>query len=244
MSITVDIRKRLGSFALNMQFDCEEKILGFLGASGSGKSMLLNCIAGLETPDEGKIIVDGTVYFDSKEKVNLPTAKRRIGYVFQNYALFPHMTVLQNVMYGLKNIPKQEKLLRVLNLLETMQLLHVKDSFPSQLSGGQQQRTALARSLILEPAIMLMDEPFSALDYSLKKQLEREMLSILSDFKGRTLFVTHNMEEAYSICSSIAVCSAGRILALEKKDVIFTAPPVLFVQPAPAYKNALQLLEH
>ena len=176
MSLHIDIRKRLGSFTLDVKFSAENGITSLLGASGCGKSMTLKCIAGIEKPDEGRIELDGTVLFDSAQKINLPPQKRRVGYLFQNYALFPNMSVRQNILCGLnreKDRGAKERRLR--DMLRMMQLEGLEDRKPAQLSGGQQQRAALARILVNDPQILLLDEPFSALDGHLRDSLKVEM---------------------------------------------------------------------
>lgn len=243
MAISLDIHKQLDKFRLDIHLHTDGKNICLFGPSGSGKTMTLNCISGLETPDEGYIRVNDIVYYHSEENRNIPTAKRKIGYVLQNYALFPHLTVFQNILFGLHHLPKKERIERGMHFLDIIHLSTLKDRYPSQLSGGQQQRVALARSLILDPDILLMDEPFSALDYNLKKELREQLLAILSHYKGQTVFVTHNLEEAYDICDSIAVYSQGHIIALDRKTEIFPEPPRLHVSVAPKYAHMAGLLQ-
>lgn len=243
MAIHMDIHKKLNKFRLDIHMHTEEKTLCLFGPSGSGKTMTINCIAGLETPDEGYIKVNDEVYYHSEGKINVPPAKRKVGYVFQNYALFPHMTALQNIMYGLHRLPEKQRMEKAMHFLEITRMTALKDRYPSQLSGGQQQRVALARSLILDPDILLMDEPFSALDGMLKKQLESELLAILEKYKGQTLFVTHNIEEACAVCDSIAVYSTGRIIALDKKTAIFTEPPQTQIKISAEYRKLRDILQ-
>ena len=200
MSLHVDIRKRLGSFMLDVKFSAENGITSLLGASGCGKSMTLKCIAGIEKPDEGRIELDGTVLFDSAQKINLPPQKRRVGYLFQNYALFPNMSVRQNILCGLnreKDRGAKERRLR--DMLRMMQLEGLEDRKPAQLSGGQQQRAALARILVNDPQILLLDEPFSALDGHLRDSLKVEMRDLLERFGREVLMVTHDRNEAYNM---------------------------------------------
>lgn len=242
MAIHLDIHKQLDKFRLDIHLHTDEKRLCLFGPSGSGKTMTLNCIAGLDAPDEGYIRVNDHLYYHSEKKCNVPPAKRKVGYMFQDYALFPHLTVYQNIVFGLHHVPKKEQKERGMHFLEITRLSPLKDHYPSQLSGGQKQRVALARSLILDPDILLMDEPFSALDYSLKKELKGELLAILSRYKGQTVFVTHNLEEAYEICDSIAIYSAGHILALDKKYNLFTEPPQSILGIAPAYQHIMDVL--
>ncbi|MGX8693196.1 MAG: sulfate/molybdate ABC transporter ATP-binding protein, partial [Clostridia bacterium] len=196
MSLHVDIRKRLGSFTLDVSFTAENGVTSLLGASGCGKSMTLKCIAGIEKPDEGRIELDGRVLFDSETGVNLPPQKRRVGYLFQNYALFPNMTVAQNIFCGLnreKDRALKERRLR--EMLRMMQLEGLEERKPAQLSGGQQQRVALARILVNDPQILLLDEPFSALDGHLRDSLKVEMRDLLERFGREVLMVTHDRNE-------------------------------------------------
>ena len=166
MALEVDIEKKLGDFRLRAAFTCDKGITGILGASGSGKSMTLKCIAGIERPDRGRIVLDGRVLFDSRQKINLKPQKRRVGYMFQNYALFPTMTVTQNIAAG-QGISAD----RVREMIERFHLKGLEGHYPSELSGGQQQRVALARIMAYRPDLILLDEPFSALDDNLKERL-------------------------------------------------------------------------
>ncbi len=223
MALYVDIKKRLGKFNLNVQFSSTEGIMSLLGSSGSGKSMTLKCIAGIETPDEGRIVLDDRVLFDSKKKINLPPQKRKVGYLFQNYALFPNMTVEENIGAGV-HLPKKEKEIRVQEKIKTFFLEGLEKKLPSQLSGGQQQRVALARILASEPDIIMLDEPFSALDSYLKWQLEQEIMETLSKFNGTVLLVSHNRNEVYRFSNDIAVISDGKIETVNKKEDLFNNP--------------------
>ena len=225
MSLHVDIRKRLGSFTLDVTFSAENGITSLLGASGCGKSMTLKCIAGIEKPDEGRIELDGTVLFDSKQKINLPPQKRRVGYLFQNYALFPNMSVRQNILCGLnreKDRGAKERRLR--DMLRMMQLEGLEDRKPAQLSGGQQQRVALARILVNDPQILLLDEPFSALDGHLRDSLKVEMRDLLERFGREVLMVTHDRNEAYNMSREIAVMDNGRLLTIKPTKALFADP--------------------
>ena len=225
MSLHVDIRKRLGSFTLDVQFSAENGITSLLGASGCGKSMTLKCIAGIEKPDEGRIELDGTVLFDSAQKINLPPQKRRVGYLFQNYALFPNMTVRQNILCGLnreKDRGAKERRLR--DMLRMMQLEGLEDRKPAQLSGGQQQRVSLARILVNDPQILLLDEPFSALDGHLRDSLKVEMRDLLERFGREVLMVTHDRNEAYNMSREIAVMDSGRLLTIKPTKALFADP--------------------
>ena len=222
MSLEVAIKKQLGCFTLNVSFSAGNEVLALLGSSGCGKSMTLRCIAGVERPDEGRIVADGRVLFDSARRINLPPQQRRVGLLFQNYALFPNMTVEQNIAAGLGRGGKGSSL--VAEYLRRFRLEGLEQHLPRQLSGGQQQRVALARMLITQPALLMLDEPFSALDAHLRWELEQEVLSITRDFGGTTLLVSHNRDEVYRIADSIAVYSHGSIDRVGKKWSLFRDP--------------------
>ena len=225
MSLSVDIRKRLGSFTLDVSFTAERGITSLLGASGCGKSMTLKCIAGIEKPDEGRITLDGRVLFDSEKKINLPPQARRVGYLFQNYALFPNMTVAQNILCGLnREKDRSAKERRLREILRMMQLEGLEERKPAQLSGGQQQRVALARILVSDPQILLLDEPFSALDGHLRDSLKVEMRDLLERFGREVLMVTHDRNEAYNMSREIAVMDKGRLLAVKPTKALFADP--------------------
>ena len=225
MSLHVDIRKALGSFTLDVRFTAGNGITSLLGASGCGKSMTLKCIAGIEKPDEGRIELDGRVLFDSEAHINLPPQARRVGYLFQNYALFPNMTVRQNILCGLnreKDRVVREERLR--DMLRMMQLEGLEERKPSQLSGGQQQRVALARILVNDPQILLLDEPFSALDSNLRDSLKVELRDLLKRFGREVLMVTHDRNEAYNMSREIAVMDGGRLLTVKPTKALFADP--------------------
>lgn len=233
----VDIEKQLANFALNTAFTAQQETLGLLGGSGSGKSMTLRCIAGVETPTKGRIVLNGQTLFDSQKRINVPSHQRKVSLVFQNYALFPHMTVAQNIEFGLQQIPKAMRSQRVNRQLALVQLQGLGDRYPHQLSGGQQQRVALARALATEPEALLLDEPFSALDTYLRNQVERQLVETLSTYPGVTLFVTHNLEEAYRVCEKLMVMSGGKPIAFDSKHRIFEHPRTLRVAQLTGCKN-------
>lgn len=236
--LIVDIQKRLANFDLDLAFDVTNSTLGILGGSGTGKSMLLRCIAGMETPTQGQIVLNGRVLFDAKRGINVPSRDRRIGFLVQNYALFPNMTVTKNIAFGLpRSLSAREVRQRVEAQLEAVQLQGYGDRYPHQLSGGQQQRVALARVLASQPEVILLDEPFSALDTHLRSQMELEMIARLRDFRGVSLFVTHNLEEAYRICDDLLVLEKGHALASGSKYDIFEHPGVLGVAQLTGCKN-------
>lgn len=226
MSVLVDIHKDYGRFRLDVKFEAGNEAVALLGASGSGKSLTLRCIAGIDKPDSGKIIVDGVTFFDSDKRINLPVQQRRVGLLFQNYALFPNMTVRQNILSGmtaLKLTPTQKEE-RIAELVSALFLNGLEHSRPAQLSGGQQQRTALARILASEPRVILLDEPFSALDSYLRWQMEQEIGAVLARFSGTALMVSHNRDEVYRMCDKIAVLDCGRVRSVAEKWELFKNP--------------------
>jgi len=226
MALEVRIQKKLGSFRLNVAFTADAEWTGMLGASGCGKSMTLKCIAGVETPDEGFIRYNGRVLFDSEKRINLPPRQRRVGYLFQSYALFPHMTVLENIQVGM---PKHtvNKTAAAKQAVERFFLQGLEDKRPGQLSGGQQQRAALARLIASQPEMILLDEPFSALDSHLKWRMERELTEALSSFAGTVLMVSHSRDEIYRICTKLCVFDAGTIDVAGSVHDVFQNPQTM-----------------
>ena len=201
MSLEINIEKKLDGFTLRAAFTAGNTSTALLGASGCGKSMTLRCIAGIVKPDRGRIVLDGRMLFDSAQHIDLPPQQRGVGLLFQNYALFPNMTVEQNILCGLK-AEKDPAARRAAcaEMLRAMRLEPLAKRYPAQLSGGQQQRAALARILVGKPRILMLDEPFSALDSYLREEVEGEVGSLLASFAGTALLVTHNRDEAYRLC--------------------------------------------
>ena len=236
-SLLVDIAHPVANFRLEVAFTAQQETLGILGGSGSGKSMTLRCLAGVETPTSGRIVLNGRTLFDAVRRINIPSRQRHIGLVFQNYALFPHLTIAQNIAFGLPRLPNALRQQRVAQQLASVQLQGLGDRYPHQLSGGQQQRVALARALATEPAVLLLDEPFSALDTYLRSQMERQLMETLSTYRGITLFVTHNLEEAYRVCETLLVMSGGRAIAHSSKHQIFEHPQTVRVAQLTGCKN-------
>lgn len=221
MALLVDIEKRLGDFRLDVKLEVGNEVLGLVGNSGCGKSLTLRCIAGIEKPDRGRIVLDGVTLFDSEKHVNLTPQKRHTGLMFQNYALFPNMTVRQNIRAGTlrDQQTEQERDRKVSDIMDSFGLSALAQHYPRQLSGGQQQRTALARILVSEPRILMLDEPFSALDSELKFRMEKEVREVIDRFGKTTLLVSHDRGEAYRLCSRIAMVHEGcadRILSKEE----------------------------
>lgn len=245
--LLVEIEKRVPGFELQVSFQSDREPLGLLGASGSGKSMTLRCIAGLETPTQGRIVLNGRVLFDAERRINLPSRQRHVGLVFQHYALFPHLTVAQNIAFGMQAMPRRQRAAEVASYLERLDLTGLGDRYPRQLSGGQQQRVALARALAIHPDILLLDEPLSALDTHLRSQIEKLLVEVLAEYSGITLFITHKLEEAYRLCPKLLVLGNGRVLAAGAKEAIFQAPPTFAVARVTECKNfsrARRLGEH
>ena len=225
MSIYVDIEKDLGSFCLKAKFEVGDETLALLGPSGCGKSMTLRCIAGIEKPDRGRIVVDGVTVFDSEKKINLSPQLRHTGFLFQNYALFPNMTVLKNIQAGAKrekDPSKRQDMIRT--VMDRFDLEPLADRYPHQLSGGQQQRVALARILVSSPRVLLLDEPFSALDSHLRFKLEQEVRKVIRQFGKTVLLVSHDRNEVYRMSDSVAIMESGKIERIGPRGDVFADP--------------------
>jgi molybdate transport system ATP-binding protein len=220
------IRKSFGAFALDVFFEAGDETVGLLGASGCGKSMTLKCIAGIVHPDEGKIVVNGVTLFDSERRIDLPPQKRHVGLLFQNYALFPNMTVKQNI---LSVLPREDRKngRKLASLVERFYLGGLEGRYPAQLSGGQQQRAALARIMATEPSILMLDEPLSALDSYLRWMLEGELVRTLEEFRGTTLYVSHNRDEVYRLCRRVCTMNRGRNEEVRTVRELFESPNTL-----------------
>ncbi len=235
--LKVDIKKKLKEFDLDVSFELKKGRLGILGPSGCGKSMTLKSIAGIVNPDKGIVTLktsEETTYFDSDKKINLKPQKRKVGYLFQNYALFPNMTVEENVAIGLgKN--KDEKI--VSEIIKRYHLEGLEKRYPRQLSGGQQQRVALARIMAYSPDVILLDEPFSAMDTYLKEQLRIELVNSLDDFDGLSILVTHNRDEAFQFCDELIILDEGKIIAKGDTHEIFENPKKVQVARLTGCKN-------
>jgi len=223
--IEVRISKALELFSLQVHLKLSKgSSLALVGPSGSGKSMTLRMIAGLEQPDEGYIKVGDTIFYDSSERINVSAYKRRVGYLFQNYALFPHLTVEKNIAFGLNHCPRLERQAKVHAIMERLRIKGLEKRYPQYISGGQQQRVALARTLVTDPELLLLDEPFSALDSQVKKKMEKEVIDVRNAFSGTMILVTHSLEEAFRLCTNIAVMDNGKIIQLGTQDEIIHQP--------------------
>ena len=240
MSLEVNITKKLDGFTLHANFAARSTATAILGASGCGKSMTLRCIAGIVKPDAGRIVLDGRVLFDSAQHIDLPPQQRGVGLLFQNYALFPNMTVEQNILCGLKaEKDKAARKARCAEMLQAMRLESLAKRYPAQLSGGQQQRTALARILVGRPKILMLDEPFSALDSYLREEMEGEVGSLLAGFGGTALLVTHNRDEAYRLCRDMIVMDGGQVLRTGGTKEVFADPQSTTAARLTGCKNIL-----
>ncbi|HIE35398.1 MAG TPA: ATP-binding cassette domain-containing protein [Campylobacterales bacterium] len=205
--IKVDIKKRLDSFTLNINKSIKRRdFLALFGESGAGKTTFLRILSGLETPDEGRIVVDDKIWFDSKRGINLAIQKREIGFVFQEYALFPNMSVFENLLFAKKDKIRANFLLRLIELED------LKDRYPHQLSGGQKQRVALIRALMRSPKILLLDEPLSALDPNMRRKLQDELIKIHQQFNITTILVSHEISEIFRLCKRVFVLNRGEVV--------------------------------
>jgi len=225
-----EIEKNFKGFSLNVHINTKSGVTALMGASGSGKSMTLRCIAGVSKPDRGHISLNGKVLFDSEKKIDLPPQKRNTGFLFQDYALFPNMTVRRNIMAGVKEKKRRERQTAAEELAQVFHLYPHLDKYPHQLSGGEKQRCALARILAGSPDILMLDEPFTALDSHLRWELEMELAALFRDFPKPVLYVSHNRDEVYRLCNDIVIINRGKSEITGDKWALFTNP--LTVQAA------------
>ena len=226
MSARLEVRvvKRLPGFQLDASWEADGGVAVLFGPSGAGKTLTLQCLAGLERPDAGRIVVDGRVLFDSARGVDEPPQARRVGYVFQGYALFPHLSVLENVAFGLRHRPRTERRARAADVLARLGLGGLEQRLPRELSGGQRQRVALGRALAIDPAILLLDEPLSALDAPLRRALRDELRAILSDWRTAAVLVTHDFTEGYRLADRIVVYDGGRVIQAAPRAELLWQP--------------------
>lgn len=237
--LIADFFLRRGEFQLHVQLAIGAEVLVLFGPSGSGKTTTLNAIAGLVTPERGEIVLDGQVLFrrDGGRGINLPARKRRIGYVFQHYALFPHLTALQNVAFALRGPAGRA---RAFELLERMNLAHLADRYPHELSGGQQQRVAITRALAARPAVLLLDEPFSALDTGARQHLQLELMSWQQELGLAVIYVTHRLEDAFALGQRLAVMHDGRVEQVGPIEQVFRYPANAQVAQVMGIPNVFQ----
>ncbi|MGA2437052.1 MAG: molybdate ABC transporter permease subunit [Acidobacteriaceae bacterium] len=236
-ALEIDLEKRLERFTLKLRLRAGRGAVGILGPSGAGKTMTLRLIAGVAEPDAGRIVLNGRVLFDSAAGENVRSARRRIGIVFQDYALFPHMTVEENVGFGLSGLNAEERRRVVARHLERMHIAELAGRMPGEISGGQRQRVAIARCMAIEPDALLLDEPFAALDPHLRRRTEEQLRETLAEYKGAVLFVTHDMEEAFRFCSELVVLDGGRVIVSGPKHELFERPRTVVAARLTGCKN-------
>ena len=243
MSLQVNMEKRLGSFCLASSLEATNGTTALLGASGCGKTMTLKCIAGIVTPDRGRIVLNDRVLFDKEKGINLPPQERKVGYLFQNYGLFPNMTVEKNLLCAAPG-NRREKAGLLAETLRRFRLEGLEKRYPAQLSGGQQQRVALARILCRRPEAILLDEPLSALDSSLKWELELEIGELLSDFSGPIVWVSHDPGEVFRNCSRVCVMERGKTQPIQTREQLFRTPQTPAAARLSGWENILPAAGH
>jgi molybdate transport system ATP-binding protein len=221
--IYIDIFKQFNNFSLSLKFYSTKNRCVIFGHSGSGKSSLLKMISGFYSPDKGTIQLKDKVIFSSDKRINLPIQTRKIGYLPQEYTLFPNFNIKENIEYGLKK-RKMKDVIGIENLAKKFDILNCLDKYPNQISGGQKQRAALARALIVKPSILLLDEPFSALDKPIREQLRELVADVADSFDIPVLFVTHDLEEAFVFAQEVVVIENGRVVEFGAKEKIFNTP--------------------
>jgi len=236
---SVEITKRLPEFTLDVAWSAGDGVAVLFGPSGAGKTLTLQCLAGLIRPDAGRIVVDGRVLFDSAAGVDLPPQHRRVGYVFQGYALFPHLTVGQNVAFGLRDRPRAERQARAAEVMERLGLGGLEHRRPGELSGGQRQRVALGRALAIDPALLLLDEPLSALDAPLRRSLRDELRTILSGWGTAAVLVTHDFTEAYQLADRIVIYEGGQVIQSAPRAELLWQPASEAVARIMGLRNVL-----
>ncbi len=222
--LSLSITKRFPGFTLDVAWEADDPVVVLFGPSGAGKTLTLQCLAGLVKPDRGRIALNGRVLFEGATETNLPPRSRRLGYVFQGYALFPHLTVEENVQFGLKGRPRAERRERARLVLERLALTGLEGRYPRELSGGQQQRVALGRALAPDPDLLLLDEPLSALDAPLRRQLREELGLVIREWGKATVLVTHDLAEAYQLADRIVVYEGGQVLQAAPKSELLWQP--------------------
>jgi molybdate transport system ATP-binding protein len=235
--LVCDIKKKLSGFSLDVNLTANPGVTALMGASGSGKSMTLRCVAGISKPDSGRIELNGVTLFDSEKKINLPPQARNTGFMFQDSALFPNMTARQNIMSGAKKKPRAEREAAAVELAKTFHISPHLDKYPHELSGGEKQRCALARIMAGSPDILMLDEPFAALDSHLRWELELELTAAFRRFQKPVLYVSHNRDEVYRLCGDIAIIDHGKNEAAHDKWELFNNPATVQAARLTGCKN-------
>jgi molybdate transport system ATP-binding protein len=227
--LEIDVKKKLRNFDLDVSLNVPEgEILMLVGENGCGKSTLLNMVAGLLSPDAGEITLAGEPLFDSSLRINLSPENRNIGYVFQNYALFPHLTVYENVAFGLRarRFSRQKIEVKVKEQLEAAGLWGMRDARAVKISGGQKQRTALTRALAIEPRLLLLDEPLAALDIRRQAEMRKELRNLIRNFGVPSIVVTHDLRDVVSIGDMVSLMEAGKVIHSGPAEEVFNAKPL------------------
>jgi molybdate transport system ATP-binding protein len=224
MELSVNIRKAVKGFKLDAQWEIGDELAVLFGYSGAGKSMTLRLIAGLMQPDKGAIYLNGSPVYDSAAAIDLPPQARSFGYVFQDLALFPHMTVRENILYGAHGLSRSTRELSAGNMMERFMIAGLEKKFPHEISGGQKQRVALARALIRRPDALLLDEPFSALDAPLRAEMRNFLQEIRREFPIPIVLVTHDLAEATVLADKLIIYVNGRVLQTGTPFEVLNSP--------------------
>lgn len=224
MGLSVKLKKKVNGFSLDVEWEIANELAVLFGYSGSGKSMTLQMIAGLIRPDEGFVRSESKAFFDSAAGLDAPPQERTFGYVFQDLALFPHMTVMRNILFGAPDVPKHEKLSRAREMIEAFKLNGLEGRYPSEISGGQKQRVAFARALIRHPEALLLDEPFSALDQPLRAEMRLFLQEVKKRFNIPVILVTHDFDEAAFLAEKIIIYSHGNVAQVASLEQVMAQP--------------------
>jgi molybdate transport system ATP-binding protein len=237
--LQVSVVKRLPGFVLEATWEAGDGVAVLFGPSGAGKTVTLQCLAGLVRPDAGRISVDGRVLFDAVAGIDVPPQRRRVGYVFQGYALFPHLTVGDNIAFGLRDRPRADRRRRTGEVVERLELQGLERRYPRELSGGQRQRVALGRALAVDPALLLLDEPLSALDLPLRRALRDDLRAVLRQWGRAAVVVTHDFTEAYRLGDRIVVYDRGRVIQAAARSELLWQPASEAVARIVGIRNVL-----
>ncbi len=243
MGLEVRLKEKVNGFTLDVEWNMDNELAVLFGYSGAGKSMTLQMITGLMRPDEGYIASNGKIFFDSSKDIDLPPQRRPFGYVFQDLALFPHMTVKENIQYGANGMDKTGRHKKTMELIEAFHLDGLEDRLPMEISGGQKQRVAFARALIRRPDVLLLDEPFSALDNPLRLEMRGLLKEVRSEFNIPVVLVTHDITEALTMADRLIVYSGGKVVQTGTPEEIYLNPAtdevVRLVHTMPEYPEFL-----